>query len=70
MSKLAARFGYIGLALPGDQTHDDSSEGAEHLRRVDHAQLRVIFTKGHVPPIMQAILDQPLTAHQLQESVR
>jgi len=66
IGELAARFGEIGATLARDQSHDNIVENGEHLGRVAHAQLRVIFAQGAIPPIVQAILDAPLPEHQPQ----
>src|SRR5437588_2985713 len=56
----------IACALPSEQSQYGVVEDREHLRSMSHAQLRMIFSHGRVPSIMQSVFDPPMPSTQRQ----
>jgi hypothetical protein len=58
----AAGAGDSGLATAAKQGDCRVAQGSHHLRDAAGAHLGVVFTEGHVPYVVGAVLDDPVIA--------
>src|SRR6266568_2898581 len=64
--EFASSMSDIACALPSEQSQHGVVEDREHFRSMSHAQLRMIFSHGRVPSIMQSVFDSPMPSAQRQ----
>src|SRR6266496_1815948 len=68
VSELAARLSDVSNPLPGEQSQRGVVEHSQQLRRMSHAQLRMILAQRRIASIMQAVLDTPMVSGQRKQS--
>jgi len=67
--EIASGVSSIRFSASRKESKNDVVEDGQHFWRVAHAQLGVILLHGHVSPLMQPILNSPLTRASIRGAV-
>src|SRR6266567_6918663 len=68
IGEFASSMSDMACSEPREQSQHGVVEYCEHLRSMSHAQLRMIFSHGSIPSIMQSVFDPPMPSAQRQET--
>ena len=67
IGEIASGVSHIRFSESGKESKNDVVEDGQHFWRVAHAQLGVILLHRHVSPMMQPVLNSPMTSSQFEE---
>src|SRR5438270_3904723 len=69
-SKVASRSSNLGGAEAMNEGDGQIAQGGHDLRNRASTQTGAVFPKGNVAHVMQAVLNTPMTTHQVEEASR
>jgi len=70
IGEIASGVSHIPFALSSKESKNDVVEDGQHFWRMTHTQLGVILLHGYVSPMMQPILNPPMTSGQFEKPFR